>query len=133
MPKFTVMTNGSYGAGNYGMCGRSFDARLLFSWPNSRISVMGEEQAANTLVTIKVAQLKREGLEPDETELEQIRADVLANYENTTSAYYATSELWDDGLLDPVDTRNALGIGIEAALKRALRRTPVRGAKALRH
>ena len=72
------MTNGSYGAGNYGMCGRAFDARLLFSWPHSRISVMGEEQAANTLVTIKVAQLKREGLTPDEAELEQIRADVLA-------------------------------------------------------
>ena len=116
VPKFTVMTNGSYGAGNYGMCGRAFDARLLFSWPHSRISVMGEEQAANTLVTIKVAQLKREGLTPDEAELEQIRADVLANYENTTSAYYATSELWDDGILDPVDTRNALGMGIEAAL-----------------
>ncbi len=116
VPKFTVMTNGSFGAGNYGMCGRAYDARMLFSWPNSHISVMGQEQAANTLVTIKLAQLKRQGVEPDEAELNEIRQDVLDNYENTTNAYYATSELWDDGILDPVDTRNALGISIEASL-----------------
>ena len=116
VPKFTVMTNGSFGAGNYGMCGRAFDARLLFSWPHSQISVMGQEQAANTLVTIKLAQLKREGRTPEEQELAQIRADVLANYEHTTSAYYASSELWDDGILDPLDTRNALGVALEASL-----------------
>ncbi len=88
VPKFTIMTNGSFGAGNYGMCGRAFDARTLFSWPNSQISVMGSDQAANTLVTIKLAQLKRQGIEPDEKELAEIRADVLGNFENQTSAYY---------------------------------------------
>ena len=116
VPKFTIMTNGSFGAGNYGMCGRSFDARTLFSWPQSQISVMGSDQAANTLVTIKVAQLKREGIEPDAQQLEQIRNDVLGNYVNQTSAYYTSSELWDDGIIDPVDTRNALGISITASL-----------------
>ena len=116
VPKFTVMTNGSFGAGNYGMCGRSFDARTLFSWPQSQISVMGSDQAANTLVTIKVAQLKREGIEPDARQLEQIREEVLSNYSNQTSAYYTSSEIWDDGIIDPVDTRNALGISIAASL-----------------
>lgn len=119
VPKFTVMTNGSFGAGNYGMCGRAFDARMLFSWPNSQIAVMGADQAANTLVDIKKAQLKREGIEPDQSDLDQIRADVLANYENTMSAYYTTSEVWDEGILDPIDTRNALGISIEASLNTA--------------
>ncbi len=116
VPKFTVMTNGSFGAGNYGMCGRAFDARTLFGWPQSHISVMGEDQAANTLVTIKLAQLKREGIDPDESALEQIRQDVLSDYENSTNAYYSTSEIWDDGLIDPIDTRNALGISLEASL-----------------
>ena len=116
VPKFTIMTNGSFGAGNYGMCGRSYDARTLFSWPQSQISVMGSDQAANTLVTIKLAQMKREGLEPDANQLEEIRQEVLANYENQTSAYYTSSEIWDDGIIDPVDTRNALAISISAAL-----------------
>ncbi len=116
VPKFTIMTNGSFGAGNYGMCGRAFDARTLFSWPNSQISVMGSDQAANTLVTIKLAQLKRQGIEPDEKELAEIRADVLGNFENKTSAYYTSSEIWDDGIIDPIDTRNALGISISASL-----------------
>ncbi|MAZ90004.1 MAG: methylcrotonoyl-CoA carboxylase [Cellvibrionaceae bacterium] len=116
VPKFTIMTNGSFGAGNYGMCGRSWDARTTFSWPQSQISVMGSDQAANTLVTIKLAQLKREGIEPDAKELEAIREQVLANYENQTSAYYTSSEIWDDGIISPVDTRNALGISISASL-----------------
>ncbi|UYM17758.1 acyl-CoA carboxylase subunit beta [Endozoicomonas euniceicola] len=116
VPKFTIMTNGSYGAGNYGMCGRAFDARTLFSWPNSETSVMGADQAANTLVTIKLKQLQREGIEPDAEELETIRASVLASYENQTSAYYTSSELWDDGIIDPVNTRNALALSISASL-----------------
>ena len=116
VPKFTIMTNGSFGAGNYGMCGRAFDARTLFSWPNSETSVMGADQAANTLVTIKLKQLQREGIEPDPEELEAIRASVLASYENQTSAYYTSSELWDDGIIDPVDTRNALALSISASL-----------------
>ena len=116
VPKFTIMTNGSFGAGNYGMCGRAFDARTLFSWPQSETSVMGADQAANTLVTIKLKQLQREGIEPDAEELEAIRTSVLASYENQTSAYYTSSELWDDGIIDPVDTRNALALSISASL-----------------
>src|SRR5690606_16601844 len=116
VPKFTVMTNGSFGAGNYGMCGRAFDARYLFSWPNSQISVMGSEQAANTLATVKIDQLRRTGEAPDPEQIEAIRQAVLADYENQTSAYYSSSELWDDGILDPVATRNALGIAISTSL-----------------
>ena len=116
VPKFTVMTNGSFGAGNYGMCGRAYDARLTFSWPNSQISVMGADQAASTLVTIKLAQLEREGKTLNADEIAKIRAQITDDYVHQSSAYYATSELWDDGIIDPVATRNALGIAIAASL-----------------
>jgi 3-methylcrotonyl-CoA carboxylase beta subunit len=116
VPKFTVICNGSFGAGNYGMCGRAFDPRLLFMWPQGQISVMGAEQAANTLAEVKIRQLEREGRTPTAAEIAAIREPILEEYRRLSSAYYATSELWDDGLLDPVDTRNALGIGISMAL-----------------
>ncbi len=116
VPKFTVMCNGSFGAGNYGMCGRAFDARFLFSWPNSQISVMGAEQAANTLTTIKVAQLKRDGRELDEAAIAEIQNEIKADYVQQASAWYATSELWDDGMIAPTDTRNTLGVALTAAL-----------------
>lgn len=116
VPKFTVMTNGSYGAGNYGMCGRAYDARFLFSWPNSEISVMGAEQAAKTLTTIKTTQLMREGKELSETEQKRIEEEIIADYHHKSSAYYTSSLLWDDGILDPLDTRNALGMAISASL-----------------
>ena len=116
VPKFTVMTNGSFGAGNYGMCGRAFDSRTLFSWPNSEISVMGAEQAAGVLLTVKLAQLKKQGIEPDQKQLEDIQAEVMSNFESQTNAYFATSEIWDDGIIDPLATRNALAISIEASL-----------------
>lgn len=116
VPKFSIMTNGSFGAGNYGMCGRSWDSRTLFSWPQSQIAVMGSDQAANTLATIKINQLKRQGKEPNAEELEEIRQQVLGNYEDQTNAYYTSSEIWDDGIIDPMDTRNALGISISASL-----------------
>jgi 3-methylcrotonyl-CoA carboxylase beta subunit len=116
VPKLTVMCNGSFGAGNYGMCGRAFDGRLLFSWPNHQIAVMGGEQAAGTLAEVKLRQLERSGASPDPAALAQLRTATLAAYEEQTSAYYSTSELWDDGILDPVDTRNALGIALAAAL-----------------
>ena len=116
VPKLTVMCHGSFGAGNYGMCGRAFDGRLLFSWPNHQIAVMGGEQAAATLVEVKVRQLQRTGADADPAALRQLREATLKAYEEQTSAYYSTSELWDDGILDPVDTRNALGIGLSAAL-----------------
>ena len=116
VPKFTIMMNGSYGAGNYGMCGRAFDARFLFAWPNAKISVMGGEQAAKTLAHIKVASLQRRGEEPTKEEIQAIQDSVTADYEYRSSAYYATSEIWDDGIIAPQDTRKALGMAISAAL-----------------
>ena len=115
VPKFTVMAGGSFGAGNYGMAGRAYDSRFLWSWPNAQTSVMGGEVAAGVLTELKVRQLAREGKEPSEEEIAAIREPVVAEYRRTSSAYYATSEIWDDGILDPVDTRNALGIGLSCA------------------
>ncbi|MDX1497607.1 MAG: carboxyl transferase domain-containing protein, partial [Salinisphaeraceae bacterium] len=116
VPKFTVMCHGSFGAGNYGMSGRAFDSRFLFTWPQHEISVMGAEQAANTLADVKVRQLKRQGQELTPEQIEEIRQPVLEEFKRKSSAYWSTSEIWDDGILDPVDTRNALGMAISAAL-----------------
>jgi 3-methylcrotonyl-CoA carboxylase beta subunit len=116
VPKFTVMCHASFGAGNYGMCGRAFDGRFLFTWPNHQIGVMGGAQAADTLADVKRAQLERQGKEVDEAVLQAVRDETLEAYQSQISAYHSTSELWDDGLLDPVDTRNALGISIAASL-----------------
>jgi 3-methylcrotonyl-CoA carboxylase beta subunit len=116
VPKFTVIVNGSYGAGNYGMAGRAFDPRLLFMWPQAQISVMGAEQAAGVLTDVKIRQLQREGRTLSQAEIDAIRAPVIDDYRRESSAWYATSELWDDGVLDPLDTRNALGIGLSAAM-----------------
>jgi 3-methylcrotonyl-CoA carboxylase beta subunit len=116
VPKFTIMCHASFGAGNYGMCGRAFDGRFLFTWPNHQIGVMGGEQAANTLVEVKVRQLERNGERADDGVLDEIHRTTLEAYEDQISAYHSTSELWDDGILDPVDTRNALGIAISASL-----------------
>jgi 3-methylcrotonyl-CoA carboxylase beta subunit len=112
VPKFTVVIGGSFGAGNYGMCGRAYDPRLLWMWPNARISVMGGEQAAGVLVTVKRDQLARQGrpLPPDEEAA--IRDPLLAKYEHEGSPYYSTARLWDDGILDPIETRDALGLGL---------------------
>jgi 3-methylcrotonyl-CoA carboxylase beta subunit len=116
VPKITVIVNGSFGAGNYGMCGRAFDPRLLFMWPQGQISVMGADQAANTLTEIKVRQLQREGKEPSAEEIAHIWAPIKHQYQDQASAYYSTSELWDDGIIDPLDTRNALGFAISVSL-----------------
>ncbi len=116
VPKLTVICHGSFGAGNYGMAGRAFDPRFLFMWPQSQISVMGAEQAANVLADIKIRQLAREGRTLSSDEIAAIREPILAEYRRQSSAYYSTSELWDDGILDPVDTRNALGIALSASL-----------------
>jgi len=116
VPKFTVIANGSFGAGNYGMSGRAFDPRFLFMWPQGQISVMGAEQAANVLSEVKIRQLQREGRTLSQAEIDAIREPVLEDYRRESSAWYSTSELWDDGVLDPVDTRNALGIALSAAL-----------------
>ena len=115
VPKFTVVVGGSYGAGNYGMCGRAYGPRQLWMWPNARISVMGGEQAANVLLTVKVDQLaaKGESLTPEEQEA--FKAPTLEKYRVESSALYSTARLWDDGIIDPVDTRRVLALGIEAA------------------
>ena len=116
VPKFTVMCHASFGAGNYGMCGRAFDARFLFSWPNHQIAVMGGEQAANTLAEVKLRQMERNGDAIDQEVLQKVRQVTLQAYETQTSAYHSTSEVWDDGIIDPADTRNVLGIAISASL-----------------
>jgi acetyl-CoA carboxylase carboxyltransferase component len=116
VPKFTVIVGGSYGAGNYAMCGRAYDPRLLWMWPNARISVMGGEQAANVLVTVKIKRLKEQGIQMTEEEKEKMKKPILENYEAEASPYYSTARLWDDGILDPLETRHALALGISMSL-----------------
>ncbi len=115
VPKFTVIIGGSYGAGNYGMCGRAFQPRQLWMWPNARISVMGGSQAANVLLTVKMDQLASEGKTMTPEEQEAFKAPILQKYESESSAYTSSGRLWDDGIIDPVDTRRVLALGIEAA------------------
>ncbi len=115
VPKLTVIIGGSFGAGNYGMCGRAYEPRFLWMWPNGRISVMGGEQAAGVLVTVKRDQRAREGHTLDEAGQAAIRDPIVAKYEQEGSPYYSTARLWDDGILDPLDTRNALALGMAAA------------------
>jgi 3-methylcrotonyl-CoA carboxylase beta subunit/propionyl-CoA carboxylase len=115
VPKFTVIVGGSFGAGNYGMCGRAYEPRLLWMWPNARISVMGGEQAADVLATVKRDQLAREDRTLTPEEADAIRDPILEKYEREGSPYYSTARLWDDGILDPVQTRDALALGLSAA------------------
>ena len=116
VPKFTVIVGGSYGAGNYAMCGRAYDPRLLWMWPNARISVMGGEQAANVLVSVKIKRLQEQGVKMTEEEREKMIRPILDTYEAEASPYFSTARLWDDGLLDPLETRQALGLGIAMSL-----------------
>ena len=117
VPKFTVIIGGSHGAGNYGMCGRAYDPRFVFMWPNSRISVMGGPQAADVLATVKQDQMSRENLpQMSDYELENLRRPILEKYETEGSPYYSTARLWDDGIIDPRDTRDILGLCISASL-----------------
>ena len=113
VPKFTVIVGGSFGAGNYGMCGRAYQPRQLWMWPNARISVMGGEQAANVLLTVKMDQAK--GKPMSQKEQDAFKGPILEKYASESSAYYSTARLWDDGIIDPVDTRRVLALGIEAA------------------
>jgi acetyl-CoA carboxylase carboxyltransferase component len=122
VPKFTVMIGASYGAGNYAMCGRAYSPRFLWMWPNAEIAVMGGEQAAGVLVTLRNDQLAKEGAPPmSAEEVEQISAPVIAAARTESNAYYSTAQLWDDGILDPVDTRNVLGLALSAALNAPIR------------
>lgn len=115
VPKFTVIVGGSYGAGNYGMCGRAYQPRFLFMWPNARISVMGGEQAASVLLTVKMEQIAAQGGSMTAQEQEEFKAPTLAKYAAESSAYFSSARLWDDGVIDPADTRRVLGLAIEAA------------------
>jgi acetyl-CoA carboxylase carboxyltransferase component len=118
VPKFTVIIGGSYGAGNYGMCGRAFDPRFLWMWPNAKISVMGGEQAANVLLTVKKDQLALKKLPPmTPAEEEAFKQPILDKYAVESSSYYSTARLWDDGVIDPADTRKVLGLAISASLQ----------------
>jgi len=116
VPKFTVIIGGSFGAGNYGMCGRAYEPRFLYMWPNARISVMGGEQAAGVLTTVKEDQLARRGQTWTDAEREAFRRPILEKYEAEGSPYYATARLWDDGIIDPADTRRVLALSLSAAL-----------------
>lgn len=115
VPKFTVIIGGSYGAGNYGMCGRAYQPRFLWMWPNARISVMGGEQAANVLFTVKKEQSKEQWSAEQEAAFKQ---PTLEKYEHESSAYYSTARLWDDGIIDPADTRKVLALGIHATFNK---------------
>ena len=122
VPKFTVVVGGSYGAGNYGMCGRAYGPRFMFMWPNARISVMGGDQAASVLATVR-----RDGLRPGEDwpadDEDAFRARIRADYDRQGSPYYASARLWDDGIIDPAQTRNVLGLCISASLNAPIEET----------
>ena len=115
VPKFTIVIGGSFGAGNYGMAGRAYSPRLLFMWPNARISVMGGEQAANVLLTVREEAKKREGEEMTDEEREEFKRPILEKYEEEGNPYHSTARLWDDGVIDPVDTRMVIALGLSAS------------------
>lgn len=120
VPKITVLIGGSFGAGNYGMCGRAYDPRFLFMWPNARISVMGGEQAAGVLAQIKRDQIEGAGEAWSEAEEEQFKQPIRDNYEAQGHPYYASARLWDDGVIDPADTRMVLGLALSACLNKPI-------------
>ena len=123
VPKFTVIIGGSYGAGNYGMCGRAFGPRFLWMWPNARISVMGGEQAAIVLATVRRDALEAKGGSWSAADEEAFRAPIRAQYEKEGHPYFASARLWDDGVIDPADTRRVLGLAISASLNRPIEAT----------
>ena len=129
VPKFTVIIGGSYGAGNYGMCGRAYSPDMLFMWPNARISVMGGNEAAGVLAIVReqaaLAEAKKNGKEPDkaklEAELAEIKKKISAQFEAQSGAYYSSARLWDDGVITPAETRQVLRLALEAASMRPLK------------
>ena len=118
VPKFTVVIGGSHGAGNYGMCGRAYQPRQMWMWPNAKISVMGGEQAANVLLTIKMDQLAAKNASLSSRDQDEFKKPILDKYEIESSAYYSSARLWDDGIIDPVDTRRVIALGIAASLNK---------------
>ena len=112
VPKLTVVVGGSFGAGNYGMCGRAYDPRFLWMWPNARISVMGGEQAASVLATVRRDAIEARGGDWPQADEEEFKAPIRDQYERQGSPYYSTARLWDDGIIDPLDTRRVLGLAL---------------------
>ncbi|MGH3278038.1 MAG: carboxyl transferase domain-containing protein, partial [Trebonia sp.] len=115
VPKLTVVIGGSFGAGNYAMCGRAYSPRFLFMWPNARISVMGGEQAASVLATVRGEATPASGAAWDGAEQEAFKQPIRDQYESQGNPYYSTARLWDDGVIDPADTRRVLGLALSAA------------------
>ncbi|PNG25680.1 carboxyl transferase domain-containing protein [Methylocella silvestris] len=124
VPKFTVLIGGSFGAGNYGMCGRAYAPRMLFTWPNSRISVMGGEQAASVLSTVRREALEAAGKTAETDDETSFKAQIRQRYEDEGNPYFATARLWDDGIIDPLQTRDVLGLAVSAALNAPIPETP---------
>ena len=125
VPKFTVIVGGSFGAGNYGMCGRAYSPRLLWMWPNARISVMGGEQAAGVLAQVKRDGIEKAGKTWSKQEEEAFKAPIREQYEHQGHPYYASARLWDDGVIDPTETRRVLGLGISASLNAPIEPTTI--------
>ena len=116
VPKFTVVIGGSYGAGNYGMCGRAYSPRFMYMWPNSKISVMGGEQAASVLATVAKDQREREKKTFSKEDEHRIKKPIIEKFEREGSAYFSTARIWDDGIIDPAQTRSVLGLSLSASL-----------------
>ncbi len=123
VPKITIVVGGSFGAGNYAMAGRAYDPNFLFLWPNAKTSVMGGQQAANVLLTIKEDQLARNGKKPVKKDMKKLEDDILQKYEAEGSAYFSTARIWDDGIIDPADTREVLGRALEASMHKPIPET----------
>src|SRR5262249_3032313 len=117
VPKLTLILGGSFGAGNYALCGKAFDPRFLFAWPTARYAVMGGEQAASTLLDITLSALRRGGHEPDAQELEELRRKVEESYQEQTDVRYAAARLWVDQIVEPAQTRDALLVTLEVATR----------------
>jgi 3-methylcrotonyl-CoA carboxylase beta subunit len=115
VPKFTIVMGNSYGAGNYAMCGKAYDPRLILAWPTAKIAVMGGSQAAQTLLQIQVASLKSKGQEISDEDEKKLLEGIQQKYDEQTTAYYAAARLWVDGIIDPVNTRQWISTGIEMA------------------
>lgn len=123
VPKFTVVVGGSFGAGNYGMCGRAYSPNFLWMWPNARIGVMGGEQAASVLATVRRDGIEAKGGAWSDEEEAAFKAPIRAQFEQQGHPYYASARLWDDGIIDPADTRRVLGLGLSAALNAPIETT----------
>lgn len=115
VPKFSFVIGNSYGAGNYAMCGKAYDPRLIYAWPSARIAVMSGASAAKTLLQIQVASMKKRGEAPDKEKEQELLDEITQRYDAQTSPYYAAARLWVDGIINPVDTRHIISTGIEMA------------------